>query len=244
MKKLAVLGYHKIGPPSPGAWETWFYVPTATFERQMKQLRESGWTVIDVATLLRALSGEVELPELAVMITFDDGFISVLEHAVPILHSLQLPAAMFVPTQHVGSASNWDANTREPVEPICSWEQLRQLEAAGISIQSHAVSHRTFSELDTAQIDREVRDSKSAIERDLAKKVELLAYPYDDAGLHPESTDAALHRAGYKAAFHFVGGPIAWPAENAFHLTRIPVWPDSDLLNEMAAEVSPKTETG
>src|SRR6266496_5061752 len=107
MKKLAVLGYHKIGPPSPGAWETWFYVSTATFERQMKQLRDSGWTVIDVATLLRALSGEAELPDLAAMVTFDDGFVSVLQHAVPILRALELAATIFVPTQHVGSASNW-----------------------------------------------------------------------------------------------------------------------------------------
>jgi len=233
MKNLAILGYHKIGPPSPSAWETWFYVPTETFQRQMKQLKDAGWAVIDVATLLRALAGEADLPDRAAMVTFDDGFVSVLQHAAPILREMNFPGVMFVPTQFVGGASDYDANTREPVEPICSWDQLRQLESAGISVQSHAVSHRTFFNLSATEIDREVSDCKRAIERELNKRVDLLAYPYDDAGLHPDSTDAALHRAGYKAALHFVGGPTDWPPENAFHLTRIPVWPDSDLSGEL-----------
>src|SRR5437773_1415875 len=119
-KIVAILGYHKIGPPSPGAWETWYYVPTATFERQMKQLRDGGWNVIDVATMLAALDDPARLPQRAAMITFDD------------------------------------------------------------------------------------------------------------AGRSPESTDAILRGAGYKAAFHFVGGAAHWPPGNPFHLSRIPVWPDSD----------------
>src|SRR5207247_1644751 len=111
---------------------------------------------------------------------------------------------------------------------ICSWEQVREVAAAGVSVQSHGATHRTFSELSDEDICREVRESKAAIEAEVAGRVELLAYPYDDAGRSPESTDAILRGAGYKAAFHFVGGAAHWPPGNPFHLSRIPVWPDSD----------------
>lgn len=46
---LAVLGYHQIGPPPPGGWETWSYVPEETFADHLRLLRETGWQVIDLA---------------------------------------------------------------------------------------------------------------------------------------------------------------------------------------------------
>ena len=231
-KTLAILSYHKIGPWGPKGWETWFYVPTDTFARQMSQLRDGGWTVIDAGAFLRALDDPETLPDRAALITFDDGYVSVLEHAAPVLKQFGYPSIVFMPTTFAGRASDWDANSPEPVEPICSWQQLRELESAGASIQSHSATHRTFSQLSVRDIEREARDSRATIERELSKRVDLLAYPFDDAGLYPESTDAALHRAGYRAAFHYVGGAITWPPENRFHLTRIPIWPDSDLSGD------------
>ena len=228
-KSIAILGYHKIGPWSPTAWETWFYVPAETFERQMRQLKDAGWNVIDPETFIRALRSPEELPDRAVLITFDDAYQSVLEHALPVLQCFKYRAVVFVPTAAVGRNNFWDADTREGVEPICTWDELRALQGAGLSIQSHAVTHRTFSDLSVGDVDREIRESKESIERELKTKVELLAYPFDDAGKFPDSTDASLHRAGYAAAFHFVGGPSPWPAENRFHFSRIPVWPDTDL---------------
>src|SRR5436309_3495743 len=45
-RSLAILGYHKIGPPAPGGWETWYYVLESTFARHLASLREGGWDVI------------------------------------------------------------------------------------------------------------------------------------------------------------------------------------------------------
>ena len=229
---LAIFAWHKIGPPSAQAWETWYYVPSATFRKQLRQLLDGGWTIIDDATLLRALQSPDTLPDRAAMITFDDGYRSILEHAAPILSQMKLPAVAFVPTALIGKGNDWDANTREPVEPICTLAELRELESAGISVQSHAATHRTFSDLSADEIDREVRESKALLEAGLAKRVELLAYPFDDAGKDPSATDASLRRHGYRAAFHFVGGAVKWPVGNVFHLTRVPVWPDSELTGE------------
>jgi len=234
-KHLAILGYHKIGAPSAGNWETWYYVPTATFETQMKQLRDGGWNMIDVATLLRALDSPDELPERAALITFDDGYRSVLRDAAPVLADEGFPAVVFVPTQFIGSASTFDANSPEPVEPICSWDELRELERAGISVQSHGVSHTTFSDLSNAQIEREISASKTALEERLEKAVTLFSYPYNDGGRDRDFSSRALVRAGYRAAFHFTGGVLAWPpAHDRFRISRVPVWPDTDLRNALS----------
>ena len=203
-KKLAILGYHKIGAPSAGGWETWYYVPTATFEKQMRQLQDAGWCAIEASKLLAAIDTPDILPDRSVLITFDE-------------------------------------NSPEPLEPICSWSELGELERAGISVQSHGVSHRAFSELSPDQIEWELTESKAALQRGLNKKVQLFSYPYNDPGVRrsdlgfgiADFAGSALFRAGYKAAFHFLGGVSSWPLEDLFHITRVPVWPDSNLSNEL-----------
>ena len=105
-RTVSILGYHKIGPWSPSAWETWFYVPTEAFERQMRQLRDGGWNVIDADAFLRALRSPVDLPDKAVLITFDDAYRSVLQHALPVLHRFNYSSVVFVPTAAVGRTSS------------------------------------------------------------------------------------------------------------------------------------------
>ena len=231
---VSILGYHKIGPPSPSAWDTWYYVPTEAFARHMDWLAEHEFHPITASQFVDAMRGPESLPPRAVLITFDDGYRSVLQHAVPILKRHQFPAVSFVPTAHVGSASVWDADTREPVEPICSWDELRELQSAGVSVQSHAVTHRTFSDLTAAQIGGEAQDSKRSIERSLASSVQLRAYPYSDAGRDTAATAASLRQAGYAAGLLFTGGVARLGQHDPFLLPRIPVWPDTDLAKELA----------
>src|SRR5204863_8460831 len=99
--KLAILAYHKIGAASKAGFETWYYVPTTTFQTHLKQLQEEGWNVIDANTLLAAVDSSQELPDRSVMITFDDGYRSVLREAAALLARMKFPAVIFVPTQYV-----------------------------------------------------------------------------------------------------------------------------------------------
>src|SRR5438876_335881 len=81
-----------------------------------------------------------------------------------------------------GGGSSWDANTREPVEPICTWSELRELSSAGVSVQSHGAAHRTFSDLRDPEVVRELGESKDAIERNVGMAPSMLSYPYSDSG--------------------------------------------------------------
>ena len=112
--------------------------------------------------------------------------------------------------------------------------ELRELQQRGISIQSHGVSHRAFSELTEAEQAAELRDSKSRLEEALDAPVEVFAFPYGDCGKEPQ-IDLALADAGYRAACLYKGGVVRLPPTTPFHLTRLAMGPDSDLVRMLGA---------
>jgi peptidoglycan/xylan/chitin deacetylase (PgdA/CDA1 family) len=225
MSRIAILGYHKVGPPAPGGWETWFYVPEKVFAEHLAALADNGWQPLDCATFLRGLAEPELLPERAALITFDDGYRSVLEVALPVLQDFGYPAVLFVPTDYVGRTNLFDLES-EPEEPLCNWDDLQELARRGVAVQSHSASHRTFSELAPSERTQELIRSKAALEAKLPQAVELLAYPYGDAnGTAPE----ALAEAGYRAAFGYGGGPVSTPFADPYCLERLAIGPDTDL---------------
>jgi peptidoglycan/xylan/chitin deacetylase (PgdA/CDA1 family) len=228
---LAILGYHKIGP-APDEWETWFYIPRATFVDHLSYLKDNGWQVLDLATFLRGLDDPGSLPERTALITFDDGYRSILKYGLPELRRFGCPAVMFVPTEYIGGPNRWDVDN-EPEEPICTWKDLRQLERAGISIQSHSVTHRGLSELTPEEQEEELVRSKAVLEEGLQKPVEFFSYPYGDGGKNWSFVRSALERAGYRAACLYGGGPQRLPVANPYRLKRVAMGPDTDLAMEL-----------
>ncbi|HYP20975.1 MAG TPA: polysaccharide deacetylase family protein [Chloroflexia bacterium] len=225
---LAVLGFHKVGAPPPGGWDTWFYVPETTFVGYLTYLREHGWEAIGVESLLRGLPEPGSLPSRSVLITFDDGYRSLLEVAVPHLLRFGYPATLFVPTDFIGGSNLFDEGV-EPEEAICDWADLRELTRLGISVQSHGAAHRPFSTLNPAEQRAELEKSKAALEHGLGEAVELFSYPYGDAGPDADATRRALAEAGYKAACLYGGGPNRLPTSNPYRLARLAMGPDTDL---------------
>lgn len=224
MSRIAILGYHKVGPPAPGSWETWFSVPEDVFASQLTVLRDGGWEPVDGGTFLRGLVDPETLPERAALITFDDGYRSVLEVALPLLEDFGYPAVIFVPTDYVGRTNLFDGDD-EPQEPLCDWDDLRELARRGVAVESHGASHRTFSELTHPECAAELEGSKATLEDALGQAVQLFAYPYgDDGGAAPQ-----VREAGYRAAFVYGGGPISMPPKDAYRLERLAMGPDSDL---------------
>jgi peptidoglycan/xylan/chitin deacetylase (PgdA/CDA1 family) len=224
---LALLAFHKIGP-APGGWETWSYIPEATFADYLRHLREAGWRVLDLAAFLHGLTAPETLPRRSALLTFDDGYRSNLTVAVPWLRRFDCPAVMFVPTDFIGGKNSFD-NDIEPEEAICTWDELRELERAGVAVQSHGCSHRAFSDLTPAEQQAELVRSRAVLEEGLGRPVEVFSFPYGDDGREQGSTGDALRRAGYRAACLYGGGPNRLPLTEAYRLTRLAMGPDTDL---------------
>jgi peptidoglycan/xylan/chitin deacetylase (PgdA/CDA1 family) len=235
-RTLAILGYHKIGEPPPGGWRTWFYVPEEVFAGHLSYLREHGWQVIDLPALLKGMVAPESLPERAALLTFDDGYRTMRTVALQWLLRFGFPSVLFVPSDYIGGSNGFDAGY-EPEEAICDWDDLRKLERSAVSIQSHGASHRSFSKLRLPEQEAELVRSKTTLEANLERPVEVFAYPYGDGGTEVRSTNEALKRNGYRAACLYKGGPNPLPIAEPYRLTRLAMGPDTDLRAALRGEV-------
>ena len=84
-----------------------------------------------------------------------------------------------------------------------TWEQAREMAAAGIEIGSHTVTHPILTQLDPAQLEYELRQSRSRLEHVLDREVALFCYPNGD---YNARVRGAVERAGYRIAVTTEGG--------------------------------------
>jgi peptidoglycan/xylan/chitin deacetylase (PgdA/CDA1 family) len=98
---ISILCYHHVAvedrayPYDPGVADA----EPKQFRRQMETLARYG-TPIGIDELIRALDGQ-PLPKNPVMVTFDDGYRSCHDVALPILRAVGMRATFFVPTGYI-----------------------------------------------------------------------------------------------------------------------------------------------
>jgi peptidoglycan/xylan/chitin deacetylase (PgdA/CDA1 family) len=79
---------------------------------------------------------------------------------------------------------------------LASWEELRRLDPAVVTIGSHTLTHAILPGVPPAEVETEVRDSRRQLERGLQRPIELFAYPNGD---HNAAVEACV-RKHYRAA--------------------------------------------
>lgn len=107
------------------------------FEADMAELAAERCNTLLPQDLINYVEGRWDIPERAVMITFDDGYLSNYELAFPVLKKYGFKATIFVIGVSVGHTEHYK-DTEQPITPHFSWEQAEEMIASGlISIQSH-----------------------------------------------------------------------------------------------------------
>lgn len=94
---LIAVNYHYIRKSFDFKYPSFFGVTPDYFRNQLLKIRELG-TFVSKADILDHLRGINQLPERAIIITFDDGLKEQYEYALPILQELGIPALFFVNT--------------------------------------------------------------------------------------------------------------------------------------------------
>lgn len=110
-----------------------------------------------------------------------------------------------------------------------SWAQLRQMHAAGFEIGSHGVHHRMLAKLSQAELEAELRESRTTLERELDAPATLASYPVGGDGAFDERVVEATRAAGYGAACSYICGTNPAPASNRYALLRLPVEREMDI---------------
>jgi peptidoglycan/xylan/chitin deacetylase (PgdA/CDA1 family) len=197
--RIPVLMYHRVGPAG-NAWEARYAISAAAFAEHMAALRDAGYRAITIDALVDWLEGGAALPEGAFLLTFDDGFKGVGEHALPILEGLGWPFTVFLVSNLIGGEDVWTqkSNPSGKTYPLLDADEIRNMEGRGCSFHSHTRSHASLPTLDEAGLADQLSGSRQALAQLLGHEVSYIAYPF---GHVDDRVVAATRAAGYRAAF-------------------------------------------
>jgi peptidoglycan/xylan/chitin deacetylase (PgdA/CDA1 family) len=104
-----------------------------------------------------------------------------------------------------------------------TWDQARELAAAGIDVGSHTVTHRALGRLSEPEVRSELVESRRVLAAELGRNVEALAYPYGWPGAFDATTSRVADETGYRAAFTAGPGMNIPGAVDRFALLRVNV---------------------
>lgn len=178
----------------------------ARFGRQMDMLLR--WS-----TLIRA-SDEPPLSSRAVLVTFDDGWQSFCEVALPELEARQIPTLIFL----ISGRLEQTLETGCP-ERLLTEDEVRTVARDLVTIGSHSDSHVKMPGLPELATRYELRSSREKLSQITGRDVNLFCFPFGAAD--PESV-RLCREEGYIRAFTGIPG-FFWP--NKFATGRVRVDP-------------------
>ncbi|MFK7967151.1 MAG: polysaccharide deacetylase family protein [Burkholderiaceae bacterium] len=176
--QVTVLMYHAIDDAGAPSADAHYTVSQPSFAAHLRAIRAAGKQGLSVLKLLDGLASNP-----AVAITFDDGLVSNFD-AAGMLAAVGMSADFFVNPSTIEQRG------------FLSWPQLREMNQMGMSIQSHAMTHRYLNDLPAAELEQELRVSKDKIEQNLGTAVTLLAPP---GGRMPAGLHRLAKQLGYAA---------------------------------------------
>lgn len=171
------------------------------FAEQMDWLERRGLRGVGISAIVEAMRAGRQRG--LVGITFDDGYLSVLEAALPQLKRRGFGATAYIISDRLGRTNEWDEG---PSWPLMTASQVRELAAAGIEIGSHAATHMRLAGASPEQLKAEVSASRTSLAAVLGTEIRGFAYPYG-------SMDAAARRAVRDAGYEYACAVAARTAE-------------------------------
>jgi peptidoglycan/xylan/chitin deacetylase (PgdA/CDA1 family) len=224
---VPVLMYHVINPPPAGAPFPGLYVPSAEFAAQMQALKAAGWHAVTMDQLEAYWTRGVPLgPGKPIVLTFDNGYASQYENALPILKRLGW----------VGD-ENIQLTGLPPSQGGLTDGQVRGLIAAGWELDTQGISHADLITLDATQLKYQVATARQTLQKRYGVPVNWFCYP---SGHYDATVIAAVKAAGFVGSTTVIPG-WANPSEDPYRLPRLRILggtSPSALLDQIASAES------
>ena len=190
---VPVLMYHKVGPRPARVARRALYVSEATLRRQLGGLRAAGFSSVSISHACSAPNNRAR----RVVITFDDGFQNVLDHALAPLAENGFRAIQFLVPGLLGKTNAWDLPDGEVQERLMDAAQVRDWLAAGHEIGAHSITHPNLSKISTDRAREEIFACKKMLEDEFGVAVRHFCYPY---GAWNETVRDFVAEAGFTTA--------------------------------------------
>ncbi len=142
----------------------------------------------------------IDYPE-RIQLNRNNGAIKTLINLVKKTHGLDVDQFLQQLTEATGVTWNDGIERELADEMIMTWDQVRELRAAGMDVQSHTRRHRVLQTLAADQLADELRGSRDDLEQQLDEPIRALAYPVGRDIAHITEIRNAVRDAGYTIGF-------------------------------------------
>ncbi len=186
-----ILQYHRFGEDAYPSTS----VTIEQFEAHIEHLSTGGYTVLPVPEILAALDAGRSLPDRTIGITIDDATRSTFVEGWPRFEAAGFPFTVFVSTDPVDQGH----------AGIMSWDELRRLVAADVTIGNHGAAHGRMWQNDGAANREDLEKARRRIQKELGIDPTLFAYPYGEWNVTLRTLVAEL---GFTAAFGQHSGAV------------------------------------
>ncbi len=146
------------------------------FAAQMEYLHAQGYETVSLYDLVYALTLGRPLPERAVIVTFDDGYRSLSQYAVPEMNRYGYRGTIFVITEFMDNG----------LPAYLTWPEAENLYAQGWKIEPHSKSHEELAGRDRAFQVYQMLGSIQTVAAHIGAQPRFFCYPsgkYDDLTL-------------------------------------------------------------
>lgn len=156
-------------------------------------------------------------------ITFDDGFLSVVENAVPELSKRGIPCTVFIISDFLGRVPSWAEEYSDGGEPerFVTLEELVKMPSDLVVIGSHTMTHPKLTAVSAKEAARELVESRRQLEKWLGMEVKLFSFPFGDFS---QSLIGLCREAGYSRVFTTLPTQ-AFACPDEYVTGRVPVEP-------------------
>ena len=221
-----ILTWHAISDdavPSGDADDGWT-VPQRQFLAQLDALSGAGFQTVSLGALLDHTDQGTPLPPRAIVLTFDDGTEDHVERVLPALKAHGMRATFFLVAGKIASDETHRVVELAPAGGTIRyliWPEVRELQAAGMEIGAHGLTHARLPDLsDDAALDELVR-ARVLIGAALGSPPDLLAWPFNSVRAR---TRELAKQAGYRAA----AAGVVHGGSDRYSLYRMPIKASTD----------------
>ncbi len=159
VRRVPILVYHHVyEDDDPGLAKTNGAKATGTigvseFRRHLSYLAEGGWNAVSTTDVVEWLADRGELPERAVALHFDNGWLDTRTITLPIMEEYGFKGTCYVISEGTEAASKGTIAAIHTLtegavsKPCITWKQAEELLAAGWEIGAHTATHPRLADL-------------------------------------------------------------------------------------------------
>lgn len=202
--QVPILIYHAVRPyqDDDGPLTRQYTVTTPVFEKQLRFLKESGYTSISFKELEDAILREGDLPDKPVLLSFDDGSWTHYAYVFPLMKAFGFTGTFFIFSNALDRAGYMTSS------------QVLEMKDAGMTIGNHTRYHQFLTRISDEEALEEMRVGKVRLEELLGEPVDVIAYPF---GFYDEEILAGAASLGHRMGRTIKEGSIH-SAENLLEM--------------------------